>query len=546
MDFLSISTFILFTLLVAVIAWWKTRKEDLSHSTGYFLGGRSLGWIVIAGSLILTNISTEQMVGLNGNAYADGASVMAWEVVAVIAMVAMAWFFLPRYLSRGIATIPQYIEARYGRGVRVFVSATTLFLIITGILPFVLYSGAIAFEGLFNVTELLDLDLFLTLYILVTLIGIIGGLYSILGGLKAVAVSDTINGVGLLAGGLLVPILALIKLGEGNIWTGITTLVTESPERLSPLPSPDNPAAVPFSTLFTGMLLINVSYWCMSQFIVQRTFGAKSMKDGQKGVLLAAGLKLVGILMLVLPGIIAFHLFGPELEKPDLAYPMVVKLVLPSWLTGFFGAVLLGAILSSFNSALHSASTLFGVDVYKGALKPDASDAEAVLASKIVGLILMILAIATAPLISLSDKGLFATMKIIGSAIATPMGSVIFAGIFFRFVSARAALTVLPLGIVLQSYFVVYNEGELFTWHGEVVSVHWLHFTFANFVFLLGLMTLLSKTVWRPTIPPPVEHEKPVDMTWSRAAIPAGIFLIIVVIALYATLAYIGSGALAG
>ncbi len=544
MNAFTLITFVLFTALVAVVSWWKTRKEDLSHGTGYFLAGRSLTWVVIAGSLILTNISTEQLVGMNGGAYANGVSLMAWEVVAVVAMVAMAWFFLPRYLGRGIATIPQYLELRFGPKVRTLVSAAVLFTTITGILPFVLYSGALFFDTFFNLSETFGFSepgeppSMVTMYLICISIGLLGGAYSILGGLKAVAVSDTINGVGLLAGGLLIPVLALAHLGDGSILTGIATIFTEHPERLSPLPDPSNDAAVPFSTLFTGMLLINVGYWCMGQFIVQRTFGAKSMKDGQKGILLAAALKLVGVLVLVLPGIIAFHRFGPGIEPADAAYPQLVKIVLPEWLMGFFAAVVLGAILSSFNSALHSTSTLFGLDVWQGAIRKDATDAETVFASKVVGVVLMVAAIAVAPLISLFGEGLFAAMKIVGSAIGTPMGALTFAGIFLPFISGRAALVSLIPGVALQSYFVVYEPGR----EQIPFDLHWLHFTFANFVFVLLLMTVLTKTVFpqKRTMPEMSEHA--VDMTWSRAAVPAGIVLIIAVVALYATLAYLGRG----
>ena len=566
---LTVVTFVGFTALVAVVSWWKTRNEDLSHSTGYFLGGRSLGWGVIAGSLILTNISTEQLVGMNGGAYANGVSLMAWEVVAVVAMVAMAWFFLPRYLSRGISTIPQFIGLRYGGGVRVLLSAATLFAIITGALPFVLYSGAVFFETMFGVSEKTGLGLIPTLYLVCGAIGLLGGAYSIFGGLKAVAVSDTINGIGLIVGGMIVPVLGLYALGDGSITAGLETVFTVEPERLSPMADRSNPAAVPFSTLFTGMLLINVSYWCMSQFIVQRTFGAKSMKDGQKGILLAAGLKLVGLLILVLPGLIAYHLLGPGIEPIDTSYPQLVKRVMPWYLEGFFAAVVLGAILSSFNSALHSASTLFGLDVYKNAIKKDATDGEAVTASKIVGLALMLGSIAVAPLIAVFGDGLFAAMKIIGSAIATPTGALTFAGIFLPFISGRAAVSVLPLGIALQSFYVLYINQQygivrLLPWMGEdSPSIHWLHFTFANFVLLLAIMTLLSKTVMPPRRPMPkaiaptdasaaeaartgdaVEAEMDgaaIDLTWSRAAIPAGIALIALVVALYATLAWVGS-----
>ena len=543
MNPLAITSFVAFTAAVAVIAWWKTRREDLSHSTGYYLGGRSLGWVVIAGSLILTNISTEQMVGLNGNAYADGASVMAWEVVAVVAMVLMAWFFLPRYLSRGISTIPQYLQLRFGRDVRTVISAATLATIIVGFLPFVLYSGALALDGLFHVSRTLGWPPLATTIVLVVLVGLIGGAYSVLGGLKAVAVSDTINGVGLLAGGLLIPILGLIDLGDGSFLGGLTKIFTEHPERLSPLPPAGNPSAVPFSALFTGMFIINVNYWCMNQFIIQRTFGAKSLKDGQKGVLLAAGLKLVGVVILVLPGIIAYHLFGPDLQRNDLAYPLLVERVLPTWLVGFFGAVLLGAILSSFNSALHAASTLFGLDIYKAALRPAATDADAVRAGKIIGIVLMVLAMAGAPLIAFSSEGLFATMKVVISTPAVPIGAVVFAGIFLPAISARAAITTLVIGLLLQAGLVMVPRVA-----GWASPIHWLHITGINFAIMLVLMAVLSKTIFPPkrALPAdepgnePADEAGAVDMTHSRAAIPAGVALIVLVVALYVALILVG------
>ncbi len=527
MDLFSVATFLFFTLLVAVIAWVKTRHEDLSHGTGYFLAGRSLGTIVIAGSLILTNISTEQMVGMNGNAYANGVSVMAFEVIAVIAMVAMAWFFLPRYLSRGISTIPEYIALRFGDGIRVLVSIVTVLLLVTSFLPFILYSGALFFESYFNVSEQLGLSKLMTLYILCTAIGLLGGAYSILGGLKAVAVSDTINGVGLLIGGLAIPFLALMKLGEGSIVDGIVTLGTVHPERLSPLPDPANPAAVPFSALLTGMLLTNISYWCMGQFIVQRTFAARSMKDGQKGILLAAALKLVGVLMLVLPGLVAFHILGPDLDPADSAYPVLVKLILPQWLTGFFAAVVLGAILSSFNSALHVCSTMAALDIYKTALNKQAADTSAVNVGKLIGLVLMVFSILTAPLILNFGEGLYASMKIIGSIIGGPLAALTFAAIFMPKVSGRASVLALILGMAIQTYFIVlFPEQTPF-------QMHWLNFTFVNFLLALVVMVILSSTLMPQTHPMPEHRPGPVDMTWSRIAIPAGVLLLLAVVMLY-------------
>ena len=209
---------------------------------------------------------------------------------------------------------------------------------------------------LFGVPDLLGVNIGSATWIMVWAIGISGGIYAIFGGLRAVAISDSINGLGLLVGGLLVPVLGLVALGGGSMLAGWDVIVENIPEKLDPIGKPGE--NIPFSTLFTGMIVINVYYWCTNQSIVQRTFGAKSLKEGQKGILIAACLKLAGPFYLVLPGIIAFQMFGPDLTDKDMAYPSLVTAVLPSYLVGFFGAVIFGAILSSFNSGLHSLSLI--------------------------------------------------------------------------------------------------------------------------------------------------------------------------------------------
>ena len=203
-------------------------------------------------------------------------------------------------------------------------------------------------------------------------IGIIGSIYAIFGGLKAVAVSDTINGIGLLVGGLIIPYCGLSIIGDGNIFEGFAALKQLNPEKFNAIGQPSD--SVPFSTIFTGMLLVNMFYWCTNQVIVQRVLAARNLKEGQKGVLLAGAIKLLSPTIAVLPGIIAFHLYGDIIEKNDLAYPVLVKKVLPAPLVGFFAAVLVGAILSSFNSTLNSASTLFSIGIYKKDIRPNASE----------------------------------------------------------------------------------------------------------------------------------------------------------------------------
>ena len=310
----------------------------------------------------MTNLSTEQLVGLNGRGVQDGRLVgIAWEVLSAFAMMATALLFLPKYLASGFTTTTGYLEQRYDRMTRRMVSPLFLSGYVAVLLPVVLYTGALAVRGMFG----LDLEL----WIVVAAIGILGSGYAIFGGLRAVAVSDTINGVGLLVGGVAVPLPALNLLGKGSISEGLSILVQEKPETLNPLTTLNQDGAqvsVPWPTLLTGMMFIQLFYWSTNQVIVQRAMGARDLKSGQQGLMFAAGLKILGPVMLCLPGIIALHLSDTlSIGQADTVYPVLVRAVLPEWALGLFGAVIVGSILSSFNGALNSASTLFCIDFYR-------------------------------------------------------------------------------------------------------------------------------------------------------------------------------------
>ena len=202
---MTLASFLFFTLLVAALTYWLTRKDDHATTKGFFLGGRSLSWPLIAGSLLLTNLSTEQMVGLNGAAYTYGFAVMVWEVVAVIALVCMALFFLPRFLRSGVTTVPEYLQIRFDHQTQVITNLIFLIAYAVILLPIILYTGATGLIGILDVQGILGLESHSqTLWIIVWMVGIIGSFYALFGGLRTVAVSDTINGIGLLAGGLMI------------------------------------------------------------------------------------------------------------------------------------------------------------------------------------------------------------------------------------------------------------------------------------------------------------------------------------------------------
>ena len=445
----GIISFLAFTLLVAFIAYYSTKTTDETSADGYFLGGRSLGAVVIAGSLLLTNLSTEQIVGLNGQAYNEGILVMVWETLAAIAMVVTAIWLLPRYLKGGISTVPQYLEERFDTMTKTMVSGLFLSGYVVVLLPIVLYSGAVAFTAMFDLPELLGVSKTASIWICVWSIGIIGSIYAIFGGLKAVAVSDTINALGLLIGGLMIPVFGLWAIGDGSIFEGISTLTTAHPEKFNAIGSSDS--SVPFATIFTGMMLVQLFYWGTNQAIIQRALGASSLKEGQKGLILASFIKILGPLIVVLPGVIAWHMFGGTLENGDEAYPELVKRVLPPALLGFFAAVIFGAILSSFNSALNSSVTLFGLDIYKEHFNKNADEKTVVKAGKTFGILLALGAMLIAPQIANAGKGLFYWLQQINGCYSIPILTIIAIGFLTKYVPAIAAKVGLISGVVLYS-----------------------------------------------------------------------------------------------
>lgn len=436
MDFLSVFSFVGFTALVAIIAWWATRSTNETSSDGYFLGGRSLTAGVIAGSLLLTNLSTEQIVGLNGSAYKDGLSVMAWETLAAIAMIVTAIFLLPRYLKGGLTTVPQFLATRFDVATKTIASGLFLTGYVVVLLPVILYSGSVAISGMFNVPEMLDVSESTALVICIWGIGIIGSIYAVFGGLKAVAVSDSINAIGLLIGGLLIPVFGLMAIGEGSVIQGLDALMSTHPERFDS--TGEHGQEVPFVTIFTGMMLVQLFYWGTNQQIIQRALGAKNLAEGQKGLLLASFLKILGPLILVLPGMIAYHYFDGGLASSDLAYPELVRAVLPKPMVGFFAAVLFGAILSSFNSVLNSSVTLFGIDIYKQHINKEASEAVVVKYGKIFGVCLALAAMFIAPLIA-NAGSLFNYLQEINGIYSIPIFTIIVIGYLTKRVPAIAA-----------------------------------------------------------------------------------------------------------
>jgi len=478
---LTLITFIGFTAFVAFYTWFRLRKEKLDSSDGYFLGGRSLTGVVIAGSMLLTNISTEHLIGMNGSSYKNGFIIIGWEVTSALALVVAAMYFIPKYLKLGLTTIPEYLEKRFDGLTRSLVALFLVISFVVTLLPIVLYTGAINLESIFNISEVLGVSKSQGLWITVVGIGAIGSVYAIFGGLKAVAVSDTINGYGLLIGGVLVPVIALFSIGDGNILDGLSKVFHNAPEKFNVIGA--KKSVMPFGVLFTGLIINQLYFWGMNQTIIQRALGAKDLKEAQKGLLFTGVLKILVPIIIILPGVIGFYYFGDSMyDSQDHIYPALIKKILPLGLTGFFAAVVMGAVLSTFNSVLNSAATIFSIDVYKRLLKKDAKEKQLVWVGRTLSSVLAIFAILAAPMVAQAPEGLYQLLQQLNGIFFIPIASIMLAGFFMEKISALAAKSALIFGLI---YYIV-------TTFILKIDIHFIHNWGIEFVLNVIIMYAVS------------------------------------------------------
>lgn len=517
-------TFVLITALIAFVSWLKTKGEDGS-AKGYFLAGRGLTATVIGFSMVLTSLSTEQLVGVNASSYASNFSIIAWTVQSVVPLCVLALYLLPKYLKGGFTTIPEFFEERYDRQTRQIMSLLFLVAYTFVMIPGALYSGAIAFTQIFDVEAMFGVSFNTALWGVVWLIGIIGGIYAVFGGLKAVAVSDTLNGFALIIGGAMIPFFALKYLGNGSMAKGVEIVTTTHIEKLTAWGAAADP--VPWTTIFTGILIVNFFYWTTNQAIIQRSLAAKSLAEGQKGILYAAIFLLFLPVMLNVPGLVSFHIFGDSLKNIDLAYPTLVSKVLPKPLLGFFTACLFGAILSTFNSFINSAATLFCYDIYRPMLKKDISDEDLIKVAKIAGTIIAIISMIIAPLLQYGTGGLFLLLKRFAGFFNIPIVALVAVGFLNRTISGKAARATVLLHVILY-----YSLVWIFK-----VKVNFVHVMGSLFVFDIIVMFILGSIFKRETPYVPSNSNKSnVDLTSWKYAREVSALLIIGLCYLYAIL----------
>ena len=525
---LTVSSFLIVTALVAYISWLRTKNDDLTTSKGYFLAGRGLSGIVIGCSMVLTSLSTEQLIGVNANSYQNNFSIIAWTVPTVIPLCFLAIYMLPKYLRNGYTTIPEFFENRFDRQTRLIMSGLFLVFYLLIVIPTALYTGAIAFNKIFNLETIFGLSYAQAIVYTVIATGVVGASYAIFGGLKAVAVSDTINAVILVIGALLVPVFALLYLGNGSISEGLNIITTTHVEKWNAIGSSTD--STPWPTIFTGIMVVHFFYWTTNQAIVQRCLGAKDLASGQKGILIAALFLLTLPIILNLPGLLSFHILGEGLNPIDTSYPLLVNKVMPTALQGFFIAALFGAILSTFNSFLNSAATIYCKDLLPSISKKQRTDQELIVYAKKVSTIMAIVTMIIGPLLMFGTDGIFLITKRFAGFVNIPIVALFAVGLFNKTVSGLAARIALLVHVVL--YF----------------SIVWVFKVKINFVYVMGglfvfdvvLMLILGQFLKREPYVENTINKGDVDLTNWKYIKVTSVSLILGLIALYTFLSPVG------
>ena len=457
---LQLGIFFGLTALIAVLTYWKVhgagaaRVGEAGSTKEVFLAGGGLTWMFVAGSITLTNLSTEQLVGMNGN---QMLLLAWWELSGFVGLLMLAFIFVPIYYRNNCTTVTELLEKRYeGGSIRTVISAMFLFGNILIYLPAALYSGSLFLKSMFGVDW--------SLLWFAAPMAIIAAIYTITGGLRAVAVMDTYSGIGVLAIALLIVFLALSAINFDL--SGIPV------DRISMIGDANSP--IPFHTLFTGMIFIQIFYWSTNQNITQKAMTAPTVREAQKGVLAAATIRILIIpLIVVVPGVVAFKLFG---DIGDQSYGRVVAAVLPRWMSGAFAALMMAAVIAHTAAILNSSVALYSVDFHDKFVRPVKDHWRL---AAIVSAILTVTSIAIVPVFE-NATSIINLLQELNGLFSMPILSAFIAGLLFKGVDARAAIAGLLWGFCTYAFhnFVLYKPFDAYggqTWY-EHIGLPWLHY----------------------------------------------------------------------
>ena len=496
LNLFDIGLFLAFIGVVVGFSMFKSRREKTSED--YFLASRSLKWWLIGLSIVAANISTEQFVGMAGQSAGNvGLAVSNWQLVGSIGIVIIAFTLLPRFLKAGIYTMPEFLEYRYNPATRAIMALITVIVYVAVLLTAVLYSGGITLRTIFG----------LNLHYAVWLIGLIAALYTTWGGLKAVAWADLFQGAALLVGGVLTFFIGLYACG------GWENFSMQNASRLH-MVLPSNHSTLPWTGVFSGMWIVILYYCGLNQFIVQRNLAAKTLRDGQLGVIFAGALWLLVPFVIVMPGIMAFQLYGKQMVRPDEAFPTLIKNLIPQGLRGFMLAAIAGAVISSLASMLNSASTIFTMDIYHRMFDRKAPQKRLVLLGRLMTIIFIVAGCSIAPM--LDDPkfgGVFQYIQQYQGYIWPGLVAVFTFGILVETAPGAAGVTGLIAGPVIYGLLQSFAP-----------NLHFLIQVAIAFQLVLLIMGLI--TFWKPLKEPkrlPVRKEMDVrtepQVIWFGAAV---------------------------
>ena len=446
-----------YALLILGVGLWVSKEKDgkQKNAEDYFLASKSLPWWAIGASLIAANISAEQFIGMSGSGYALGLAIASYEWMAALTLIVVGKYFLPIFIEKGLYTIPEFVEKRYSTNLKTILAVFWIGLYVFVNLASVLYLGSLALETIMGIPMgygVLGLALF-------------AAAYSLYGGLSAVAWTDVIQVIFLILGGLVTTYLAVNSVSNGNgFLIGMKNIYQAAPQKFAMILEPSNPEYknLPgIGVLVGGMWVANLYYWGFNQYIIQRTLAAKSLKESQKGILLAAVLKLILPIIVVIPGIAAFVMIKDtamyESFKPDNAYPWLLQL-LPSGLKGLAFAALTAAIVSSLASMLNSTSTIFTMDIYKQYIRPNANDKETVNTGRISAAVALLVAGIMAPLLGGIDQA-FQFIQEYTGVVSPGILAVFMLGLFWKKTTNKGAIIGTLSSIPIAMYFKVAPKG---------------------------------------------------------------------------------------
>ncbi len=525
--------FLGYLVFVVLFAMFMSRKEKTSED--YFLAGRQLTWFLIGISLIASNISTEHFVGMAGAGFATGLAIACYEWTAAVAIVIVGLFLLPKFLARGIYTIPQFLEFRFSPGARGVMAFYIMAAYVLVIISAVLYAGALGLDTIFGeairnwyaqtpwlqqtgIAEWLGNNW--VLIASVWFIGLLAGVYTVWGGLKAVVWADLINGLALITGGAILTFLAFSSLisqvGGGDLVQGVQEFFHRAGDKLSAV-KPWNHPEVPWIAVFIGGLWIpQFFYWGLNQFITQRALGARSVSQGQKGMVFAAFLKILMPFIIIFPGIVAFELYGTQIREADRAFPHLVRTILGPGLCGLMLAAMFGAVMSSLDSMLNSASTIVTVDLYRRHLNPQAAERTLLRLGRVLTALFVIIACLWAPQLGwiAGGKGVFDYIQRTWGFITPAIVTVFFFGLCFSRVSAQAAVGALLLGPTFYMWCLRTMP--------EVAFLHHMAFTFVVLSLYILIVSLLSPLREVEIQSPEEGPSVGMGMPWGEFARPRG------------------------